>query len=530
MRAFRKVRSVLLFLTLFSTHLWCLTWFARADEPAAQNSDSHPVVVQAGGPVTAQDKSAAPPATQPPTKTGPDAPSAGKGFDPAVVSAGSAAFDRSCTTCHDAARALDRTKDLDGWRATVRRMADKKGAEIAAGDIEPIATYLASRNSTSATGDKDKSIAPPSGAEKTSVSTFVTFSPLWRGGPDRLQNPGFAPLAWVGASWEGKTVSGRVTACVACHGVQEQAFLNRIELVEATARVDLSEYLDQCFRGTKGGIEAGRFVVPFGAFSAQTNPGVYRTVSTPLIFNMGQRIFNSDLGVSVLPMPYSNTGVNANVTVPVCDVGTGPITTGVEGYLINGLAGNANGIDFLQSRDLLDNNTRLSGGGRVTIGDPFVRLGASILAGRFDNPNDAVPNSPLDYRIYGFDFQAHYKRLFRCQVEYARRDSDRTGALPTGFGKFTDALDGYYIETEVRPWEECRVSLLARQDFLRARSPLPPPGSSLPTGTYDVNRFTAGINIELWHQSLLMINYERWLVPVPDRGVNVYGVRYTVTY
>jgi hypothetical protein len=74
------------------------------------------------------------------------------------------------------------------------------------------------------------------------------------------------------------------------------------------------------------------------------------------------------------------------------------------------------------------------------------------------------------------------------------------------------------------------VSLLARQDFLRARSPLPPPGSSLPTGTYDVNRFTAGINIELWHQSLLMIDYERWLVPTPDRGVNVYGVRYTVTY
>jgi hypothetical protein len=345
-----------------------------------------------------------------------------------------------------------------------------------------------------------------------------------------LQNPGFAPLAWVGASWEGKTVSGRVTACVACHGVQEQAFLSRIDLVEAAARVDLSEFLDRCLCGTKGGIEAGRFVVPFGAFSAQTNPGVYRTVSTPLIFNMGQRIFNGDLGVSVLPMPYSNTGINTNVTVPVCDVGTGPITAGVDAYLINGLAGNGNGIDFLQSRDLLDNNTRMSGGGRVTVGDPFVRVGASILAGRFDNPNDAVPNAPLDYRLYGFDFQAHYKRLFRCQVEYARRDSDRVGDLPTGVGKFTDALDGYYIEAEVRPYDECRVSLLARQDFMRSRSPLPPPGSSLPTGTFNVNRFTAGINVELWHQSLLMFNYERWLVPLPDRGVNVFGVRYTVTY
>jgi cytochrome c5 len=526
MSVFHNVRAVPWLLVLSGCFMWWLGEEARADEPAVPLPELLPVVVPAGGPAAGQDK---PAAAQPPAKPAADAPAAGKGFDPAAVSAGSAAFDRSCTTCHDAARSLDRTKDLDGWRATVKRMAAKKGAEVAAGDIEPIATFLASRTTPTATAG-DKSVTPPAGADKTSMTTFVTLSPLWRGGPDRLQNPGFTPLAWAGASWEGKTVSGRVTVCAACHGVQEQAFLSRLDLVEAAARVDLSEFFGRCCSGMKGGIEAGRFIVPFGAFSSQTNPGVYRTVSTPLIFNMGQRVFNGDLGVSVLPLPYSNTGVNADVSVPVCDLGTGPITAGVEGYLINGLAGNGSGIDFLQSRDLVDNNTRMSGGGRVTVGDPYVRVGASILAGRFDNPNDNVPSAPLDYRLYGFDFQAHYKRLFRCQVEYARRDSDRVGVLPTGVGKVTDALDGYYMEAEVRPYDECRVSLLARQDFMRSRSPLPPPGSSLPTGTFNVNRFTAGINIELWHQSLLMINYERWLVPLPDRGVNVFGVRYTVTY
>src|SRR4051812_12893946 len=35
----------------------------------------------------------------------------GQRFDPAVVSAGQAAFERSCTKCHDAARSLERTKD-----------------------------------------------------------------------------------------------------------------------------------------------------------------------------------------------------------------------------------------------------------------------------------------------------------------------------------------------------------------------------------------------------------------------------------
>src|SRR4029077_16651524 len=120
---------------------------------------------------------------------------------------------------------------------------------------------------------------------------------------------------------------------------QEQAFLSRVDIVEAAARVDLSEFLDPCIRGMKGGIDAGRFVVPFGAFAAQTNPGLYRTVSTPLIFNMGQRIFNQDLGDPVLPMPYADEGINFNLDVPLCDLGTGTITGTADMYMINGLEG-----------------------------------------------------------------------------------------------------------------------------------------------------------------------------------------------
>ena len=87
-------------------------------------------------------------------------------------------------------------------------------------------------------------------------------------------------------------------------------------------------------------------------------------------------------------------------------------------------------------------------------------------------------------------------------------------------------VDGYYLEMEVRPWEDCCVSLVARQDFLRRNGPLPPPGSSLTTGTFDVERVTLGINIELWHQSLLMIDYERWLLPEPGHpSADVFGVR-----
>jgi hypothetical protein len=470
-----------------------------------------------------------------PSKEPTGAASADKGPDPAVVSAGMAAFEQSCTTCHNAARSLERTKDLAGWRATVRRMAAKRGAEIASGEMEPIAVYLASRNSTGtsagATADKDKAGAAATSNDASTVSAFATLSPQWRGGNDHLQNSGFAPLAWVGGSWQSKIVSARVTVCVSCHGVQEQTFLNRVDLVEAAVRLDLSQFVEPYCRGMKASIDAGRFVVPFGAFSSQTNPGLYRTVSTPLIFNMGQRVFNQDLGVPVLPMPYSNTGIDFNLDVPLGNCGTGPITVSIDNYLINGLAGSSNGVDWLQSRDLLDNNNRVGYGARVSVGDPYIRLGASYMSGRFDSPSDpSVPNGPLDYRIYGFDVQAHYKRLFRCQVEYARRDSDRVGTQANGTDVFSERVNGYYLEAEVRPWEECRVSLLARQDFLRTNSELPPPVSTLPTGTFNVERFTVGINIELWQQSLLMFDYERWLIPEPSHVANVFGVRYTVSF
>ena len=74
------------------------------------------------------------------------------------------------------------------------------------------------------------------------------------------------------------------------------------------------------------------------------------------------------------------------------------------------------------------------------------------------------------------------------------------------------------------------MSFLARHDFLRRLSPLPLPVGALPTGEFNVERITLGVNIELWHQSLLMFNYERWLIPEPSHAANVYGIRYTITF
>ena len=95
---------------------------------------------------------------------------------------------------------------------------------------------------------------------------------------------------------------------------------------------------------------------------------------------------------------------------------------------------------------------------------------------------------------------------------------------------FSEAVGGYYIEAEARPYEKCRVSLLTRYDYMRRSSPLPFPGSSLP-GAFDVERFTVGINIELWQQSLLMVDFERWILPeLAHPTADVFGIRYTITF
>ena len=120
--------------------------------------------------------------------------------------------------------------------------------------------------------------------------------------------------------------------CTTCHGASDESasgFLSRFDLVDAAVRVDLGTLFNkgECPREWALALDAGRLVVPFGAYSAQVNPGVYRTVSKPLIYNMGQRARDGDLGDSVLPMPYSDQGVNLSGSLTLLENGSiDPIT------------------------------------------------------------------------------------------------------------------------------------------------------------------------------------------------------------
>jgi mono/diheme cytochrome c family protein len=432
--------------------------------------------------------------------------------DRSLVLRGEEAFGKACIACHDAERSLCKSRSLAAWQSTVRRMADKDGADIPCQDIDAIAAYLAARACDN----------PNEGAAQPGVTVYGTVSPLWRGGNDNLQNPGFFPDAWVGVSFQSNSpVSGRVTSCISCH--TEPGLGSRIELVEAVLRLDLAKLAGCRNPAIKSSIEAGRIIVPFGAFASQSNPGVYRTVSKPLIYNMGQRVRDGDLGDPVLPMPYSDEGAVFNFGAPI----VGDIVTSWDLYAVNGLQGASDGIDFDRSRDYVDNNTSPSTGTRLTVGNQFLRLGSSFMAGEFTPTGGAdQTGQKLNYWVYGYDAVLRYQDLLRVQFEYARRDNERI----IGPDTTRDHVDGYYVETELMLSRARRVSLIARYDRQSRVSQAPPPDSVLATGTFAVTRFTYGLNVILPGGSLLMINHERWFLPDGMERTDVLGVRWACTF
>ena len=69
-------------------------------------------------------------------------------------------------------------------------MASKTGANIPSGDWEAIAAYLAAQSNTAPAGEAESGkSATEKDSQTPSLSVYGTFSPLFRGGSDNLQNP-----------------------------------------------------------------------------------------------------------------------------------------------------------------------------------------------------------------------------------------------------------------------------------------------------------------------------------------------------
>lgn len=438
----------------------------------------------------------------------------------AQIEQGAVGFDSHCTQCHDANRATAKHKSFAGWLATVRKMAAKRDADIPSGDVVPIARYLASVSGVSRAGGDDLTGAMDAALDGDQFNFSATISTLWRGGNDSniIENPGFFADVWLSAEWQSSgPLSMKATACVTCH---QSLHDDRLELVEAFAKLDLikawhgPDYEPAHGDGMQLNLSAGRIVVPFGAFASMSHPGANRTVTNPLMYNMGRLVNTGLIGPVVLPMPYADEGAVLDLRVPLaCDW-----SATLDVYAINGLQGFTRISNFLFSRDWVDNNSDPAVGGRATIGNRTVRLGGSLMAGRFDA--DSATDPVLNYQLAGADATIRFGR-WRGYVEYAMRRSD----FRQGASRGDEEVYGTVAEIEYQVLDCPQVSLLARYDNLVRDSIF-----QAPVG-FRVERLTLGVNVAMPGGSLLMFNYERWQFPDPTKDVNdLIGVRWVATF
>jgi hypothetical protein len=315
----------------------------------------------------------------------------------------------------------------------------------------------------------------------------------------------------LGVEWRApeSPVSGRVISCTSCHG--DNSGLG-VELVEASATLDLVHWLTRCppDKRCPGGLEAnlkaGRFIVPFGAFSGRVHPGALRTVTPPLMFNMGRRAEPSFVLQPVINMPYSDEGANLHLRYPLptcCDW-----SATFDFYGVNGLQ--VGGPDvFFASRSYRDNNSNTALGGRATIGNTKLRIGGSVASG--EQQNEQSPNQI--YKLVGADVTLRWEETLRAYYEYAIRDE-------APFPGATNTIYGNLFEAELFLLDDPKISLMARFDTLDHSGDL---------GEQYIERFTWGVNFGLYGGSLLIVNQEHWRFSNRP-SIDLLGLRWTVAF
>ena len=281
-------------------------------------------------------------------------------------------------------------------------------------------------------------------------------------------------------------VAANVKTCYGCHGFEMgQAFMDLRVADELVVRV-------------------GRFTPAFGDFPVRHDPANHRTSDKPLPYDMGRMLRLREFGMSVLPAPYVDNGLELRGTLTLGEAAE----LDYAAYVIGGLRGGADAtdVDFIQSRSgalyYVDNNSRPSAGGRLALalrlGDEgSVKLGASGLYGSYD------PDRELDYLVVGSDLVLRWAS-WTLRAEYLLRRTEmalgsdpatrfRYGPGPGGDYDDWFIKDGFYVETDFAASDS--LELVARWDGMRRLGNVPV-GSPLRSRSAML-RYTLGANWRL---------------------------------
>jgi hypothetical protein len=199
-------------------------------------------------------------------------------------------------------------------------------------------------------------------------------------------------------------------------------------------------------------------------------------------------------------MPYADEGINLHVEVPLpahCQIR-------MDAYAVNGLQ-----QDFYSSRSYSDNNSDTALGGRVTLGNSWIRVGGSISSGEMQFEGAAKQ----DYQLLGGDITLRYLDWVRVRYEYARRKED----TPTAEG----LVDGHLGEIEGTIWRKPKISLILRYDTVEHSGFL---------GDSFTERFSWGPVLTLPGGSLLIFNHEHWMFDTSLDDEDVLGFRWVAWF
>jgi hypothetical protein len=283
-------------------------------------------------------------------------------------------------------------------------------------------------------------------------------------------------------------------ACFSCHGLE------------------FDNVMLDWMPSTKFNVQVGRLPIPFGEYSNRVDPSGHKTVSAPLIYDMGRMAFGekSAMNLGVIPLPYTDTGVMAYGQFFLME----SLQVWYGAYGTAGFRG-GNDLDFIATRSIYytDNNRVPAGGGRVVmtyaseggslLGD--VSVGASATAGRYDR------DAQLGYLAWGADASMMLGRI-TLRGEYATRetDLDPKASYPYALIDPWISKSGWYGEVEfpVLPLDRW-VSGALRYDELR-RQGTPLSTSSQLSADSTIKRYTAGLFIIPAPSLYLKVGYEYW--------------------
>lgn len=232
-------------------------------------------------------------------------------------------------------------------------------------------------------------------------------------------------------------VSANMKVCFGCHGFEADMM-----------------YFD--FRvADELNFRVGRFSPSFGAFNLRHDPANHRLSDKPLPYDMGRMLRMRQWGMSVLPSPFPDNGLEVN--------GTKWLGSSVQlDYAVYGVAGfkaenRPLDIDFKLSRSpqayYVDQNARPTFGGRVALtfklGEASdLMLGGSSMYGWYD------PNNKESYFIFGGDATLRLdKTVIRAEYLARRTTFDTTDRsqfkylVPDERGDFF-MKHGAYLEAE----------------------------------------------------------------------------------